>query len=726
MLNIPSEIKDLYKTDSTPKVLTLYFPSIDLTILHDQIVSETFTLTERLCPDTTLKFGSCVASEITVIVADVTQDVKGLTCVISQEIGEYTVPFGTYIIENAEKQDNLRYKKITAYDLMTKIDVDVSGWYNGLFALGTEIYTLAEFRTSLYTYLGLTEDTSNLPLPNDSMSVSKTISPSEISGRVVIEACEEINGAFGHINRSGQISHIILTEMHEDYPADDYPETDYPIDEPYDEYISQSDYKKINFEEYRIQPIDKIQIRQEENDVGAIYGTGTNAYIIQGNLLVYGKSASDLLTIATNISTNIFNRGHRPYTAFLKGLPYVEVGDFVKFDANDTTAGYVLYRNMAGIQALQDEFADDGTEEQTQTFGVSNEIIQIKSKAATIEKSVEAVKVTVSDLETELSGEIDVLAGQVVLKVNSSGKIGYVELNADPNTDLTEITIEADNISLEGLVTVNNNFKVLADGSIEAVNGKFSGEITGSTFVASNAFGRIEIDGPFIMGWNASNVNTLSIGYDGAISCNAVLANSMQISNNVVLHVGNLVSQCATNGLVVPSASYAYSAGETISCYRLTNGSNYTYTSVNDNLLGSSPSAMYIGSSANPWAGGFGIADWITISDERKKYDIKNPDERFVRFAKMIAPKMFKLKQGSSGRDHSGFIAQDVELDMVTCGISDMEFAGLIKSPIYDKFLKDEEGNDTTEYDTTSNIIGYDYGLRYNEFIPLLFLLYNA
>lgn len=42
------------------------------------------------------------------------------------------------------------------------------------------------------------------------------------------------------------------------------------------------------------------------------------------------------------------------------------------------------------------------------------------------------------------------------------------------------IKIKATHISLEGLVTMNGNFKVLEDGSIEAVNGKFTGEINAS------------------------------------------------------------------------------------------------------------------------------------------------------------------------------------------------------------------------------------------------------
>ena len=55
----------------------------------------------------------------------------------------------------------------------------------------------------------------------------------------------------------------------------------------------------------------------------------------------------------------------------------------------------------------------------------------------------------------------------------------------------TVIKLTADNIKLEGLVTANQNFKIKADGSIEAVNGKFGGQINAQSgfvggFVISN------------------------------------------------------------------------------------------------------------------------------------------------------------------------------------------------------------------------------------------------
>ena len=62
---------------------------------------------------------------------------------------------------------------------------------------------------------------------------------------------------------------------------------------------------------------------------------------------------------------------------------------------------------------------------------------------------------------------------------------------------ISGVTIRADQIQLEGLVTANNNFKILEDGSIEAQNGKFTGEIdatTGKIGGFSITYGHIGID----------------------------------------------------------------------------------------------------------------------------------------------------------------------------------------------------------------------------------------
>lgn len=54
--------------------------------------------------------------------------------------------------------------------------------------------------------------------------------------------------------------------------------------------------------------------------------------------------------------------------------------------------------------------------------------------------------------------------------------------------------IKAANIQLEGLVTANGNFKILEDGSIETINGKFTGEINAN----KGTIGGFIIDGSSI------------------------------------------------------------------------------------------------------------------------------------------------------------------------------------------------------------------------------------
>lgn len=44
-----------------------------------------------------------------------------------------------------------------------------------------------------------------------------------------------------------------------------------------------------------------------------------------------------------------------------------------------------------------------------------------------------------------------------------------------------------------------------------------------------------------------------------------------------------------------------------------------------------------------------------------------------------LQPVSFLFKDGTSGRTHIGFIAQDVEQAMSECGLTDLDFAGFCK-----------------------------------------------
>lgn len=482
MLSISETLKNIYRndlfpfTDSvTPKDLVIYFPALELTIETDQIVDDSFALNESLCSEEDLVFGACEASKIKFTLADIEQDLKGQWFTIEQVIDGFDpVPLGVYKVDSCVKQDNLRFKDITAYDKLKDTDVNVADWYNDLFPTGDETYTLKQFRGLLLTHLGI--EYEDEPLPNDDMIVEKTIEPTQISGREVLRRCVELNGAFGHIGREGKFRHIILQPTYGLYPAETlYPAEDlYPVAENesiIDDTVSR--YRSVIFEEYTVKEIDKLIIRSEEDDIGAIYGEGINTYVIQGNFLLYGKTAEELQTIAENVSVNIFGRAYRPYTAESIGLPYLEVGDTVELTTEDTVVSYILQRTLTGIQALKDEFEAPGSEEREQNFGVNNEIIQLQGKFAKIKKDVDGIVQTVGDIERGVYTEIEQLANQLVLKVDKDGNVGLFKLSSEE--DGTQVLIKADNIELEGLITANGGFRILLDGSFKAVAGEIAG-----------------------------------------------------------------------------------------------------------------------------------------------------------------------------------------------------------------------------------------------------------
>lgn len=88
-----------------------------------------------------------------------------------------------------------------------------------------------------------------------------------------------------------------------------------------------------------------------------------------------------------------------------------------------------------------------------------------------------------------------------------------------------------------------------------------------------------------------------------------------------------------------------------------------------------------------------GIA--ISTSDKRKKKNIKDITKDYVEFFKKLRPRLFKFKNGESGRLHMGFIAQESEAAADESGIELEDLAFI---------CKDDEGN---------------YGLRYDELIAL-------
>ena len=100
------------------------------------------------------------------------------------------------------------------------------------------------------------------------------------------------------------------------------------------------------------------------------------------------------------------------------------------------------------------------------------------------------------------------------------------------------------------------------------------------------------------------------------------------------------------------------------------------------------------------WSAIYCSTNELNGSDRNIKNSIEALPEKYVRMLELVEPKRYKLNNGTSGRYHTGFIAQEVEAAMQKCGITSQEFAGWAAA-------KRKDGSET-------------YFLRYSEFIPVL------
>lgn len=324
--------------------------------------------------------------------------------------------FGRYKVFSDKPTADRCYRDIVAYDAMYDINnTNVAEWYNTLLPEEKSTVTLKEFRTSFVEYFGLEQE--DVELVNDDMMVERTIIPSEISGHDVLTAICELNGCFGHIGRNGKLQYIFLEKEIEGlFPANDlYPADDLFPREPKSSGIGKAFYTGCQYEDFVTKTIDKLQIRQEENDIGAIVGTGGNCYIIEDNFLVYGKGAVDLARIAENVFSVVSGVRYRPADVKAKGNPCLEVGDAIRLSTKrEIVETYILSRTLRGIQALKDSYSAEGVEEYSEKVNSLNrQIIQLKGKTNVLERTVEETKSQISDVEKGLTSTITQTAGEI-------------------------------------------------------------------------------------------------------------------------------------------------------------------------------------------------------------------------------------------------------------------------------------------------------------------------
>lgn len=433
---------ELFKKDSIDKQLTIETDDKTTKITNVELHQEQFELTESICSESELTIGSCEAAVLKFTVSNIFLPMKDKMITVKTVIDNNTAnPFqiGRYKVYSDTPTADRTKRDIVAYDsLYDVINADVAEWYNTLLPDKDSVTTMKAFRDSFFGYFGIEQ--ADAQLVNDDMKVEKTVEPEELSGATVLNCICEINGCFGHIGRDGRFHYIYLEqEIQGLYPRNNlYPADDLYPREPKSTRISKSLYISAQYEDFLVKTIDKLQIQKEEDDIGVIVGSGTNAYVIQDNFLVYGKGSEELTGIANNIYGKIRGIIYRPFSADCKGNPCIEVGDAVRLPTKyEIIESYVLKRTLKGIQALRDNYEATGEEyRSTQVNSVHKSIIQLKGKTNVLTRTIEETNSKITDVESGLSSEIKQTATDIRAEVKNTadGLSSSIEQTAESIT----------------------------------------------------------------------------------------------------------------------------------------------------------------------------------------------------------------------------------------------------------------------------------------------------
>ena len=332
--------------------------------------------------------------------------------------------------------------------------------------------------------------------------------------------------------------------------------------------------------------------------------------------------------------------------------------------------------------------------------------------------TVTATSVTFSSGEIIVGGRIVWVDGATTVQITNPIQNGYARIKA--RIDLTK---EARPTEIEQFETVleystTTLFPDLAQEAINDTGTIYEQELVvvkidaGNVTAITRKMGNAIIDAAKLNGQPPEYYATKAEVDSKASASNPTFSGQITANTGIRLPDGEKVSWGTGWGVYANDASSFYIATPT--------GHNkYLFFGVSENAWALLPnSTTQLGTGNFRWGQIYSTNATISTSDLKEKKDIILMTEEQARpFIMALKPRLYKLIDGTSGRTHYGLIAQEVEEAMRECGISDMEFAGFIKSP---KIKREQVGtakDGAPVYRDTVIEGEYVYGLRYEEFI---------
>ena len=355
---------------------------------------------------------------------------------------------GVFYAEKPTRTKRNSYK-VTAYDTMSKLDADFSGWLHA---------NQAQFPKTIWQLVqlacqraGVTLASSSLPI-NGSYSV-QAFYADDLTCRQIISWAAEAAGCYAHMNADGKLQFLTYTDKRSTVkitPDGASNSTAYYAD-------------SLSYEDYTVKAIEKVQIRQSDSDVGVIYPdstTATNTYAVQGNLLLTTGTEANLKSVVQNLYNVLKNVTYTPCKVSVPSSSGLACGQIVHVkDARGRE--FDTYLMSATISSGKASFESVGSASRESSSAVNSQSYKnLTGKMLEIKTSVDGLEVKASDLTgkyTDLKATVDGLSSEVKKDTKITGG-GNLILGSESFKNATYVGIDSSvAYGDDGSATVTNS-----------------------------------------------------------------------------------------------------------------------------------------------------------------------------------------------------------------------------------------------------------------------------
>ena len=306
---------------------------------------------------------------------------------------------GTYWAVKPTSQTRNTYK-VYAYDAVSRLDSVQSTWLRSI---------QDQFPMTLWAFAGLVAQRCGVTIANNSLSRNgsyrvQAFYADNLTGRQLLAWVAEASCTFLRATPDGKIEFAWYT----DYNAS--------------QSIGPTVYIRdgLSHDKFQTAPVVKVQIRQSDDDVGVLYPSdesGSNALVIQGNLLLTSATAEALKPVARAIFETMQGVTYTPLKVTVPAdFPLPAPGNIVSVtDARgNVLSSYIMTRTISGQQVTLES---TGNATRDGTAAVNEQSYKnLTGKMLEIKTSVDGLEVKASDLTgkyTDLKATVDGLSSEV-------------------------------------------------------------------------------------------------------------------------------------------------------------------------------------------------------------------------------------------------------------------------------------------------------------------------